>query len=144
MVIGGGFIGIEIAENLHARGLHVSIVELTEQILTQIDLEMASILHNHIKSKGIELILGDGVKEFKEQGAKIVLNSNRELSTDLTILAIGVKPEINLAESAGLEIGVTGGIKVNEYLQTSDENIYAIGDAIEVRDYCLLYTSRCV
>lgn len=135
VVIGGGFIGIEIAENLHARGLHVSIVELTEQILTQIDLEMASILHNHIKSKGIELILGDGVKEFKEQGAKIVLNSNRELSTDLTILAIGVKPEINLAESAGLEIGVTGGIKVNEYLQTSDENIYAIGDAIEVRDY---------
>ncbi len=135
VVIGGGFIGIEIAENLHARGLHVSIVELTEQILTQIDLEMASILHNHIKSKGIELILGDGVKEFKEQGAKIVLNSNRELSTDLTILAIGVKPKINLAESAGLEIGVTGGIKVNEYLQTSDENIYAIGDAIEVRDY---------
>ncbi len=135
VVIGGGFIGIEIADNLHARGLNVTIVEKAEQILVQLDKEMANILHRHIIDKGVDLILSDSIEEFRNNGSKVVLNSGRQIYTDLTILSVGIKPEINLAKEAGLEIGITGGIKVNEYLQTSDESIYAIGDVIEVRDF---------
>ncbi|MBU5675366.1 CoA-disulfide reductase [Alkaliphilus sp. MSJ-5] len=135
IVIGGGFIGIEMAENLHHKGIHVTLVEAADQIMGPIDYEMASILHNHIKSKGIDLILGDGVKSFENQGKKLVLQSGKEIETDLIIFSIGVRPENQLAKDAGLKVGERGGIQVNEYLQTSDENIYAIGDAIEVVDF---------
>ena len=135
IVIGGGFIGIEMAENLHHRGIHVTIVEASDQIMGPIDYEMASILHNHIKSQGLDLVLGDGVKSFENQGRKLVLQSGKEIETDLIIFAIGVRPESGIAKDAGLKLNERGAIQVNEYLQTSDENIYAIGDAIEVVDF---------
>lgn len=135
IVIGGGFIGIEMAENLRHRGMHVTIVEAADQIMGPIDYEMASILHSHIKSQGLDLVLGDGVKSFENQGRKLVLQSGKEIETDLIIFAIGVRPESGIAKNAGLKLNERGAIKVNEYLQTSDENIYAIGDAIEVVDF---------
>lgn len=135
IIIGGGFIGIEMAENLHDIGIHVTLVEAAEQIMGPIDLEMASILHEHIRDKGVELILRDGVKSFEDEGKKLVLQSGKEIETDLIILSIGVRPENKLAKEAGLEIGGRGGIVVNEYLQTSNEDIYAVGDVIEVNDF---------
>ncbi|AHM57834.1 coenzyme A disulfide reductase Cdr (plasmid) [Peptoclostridium acidaminophilum DSM 3953] len=135
VVIGAGFIGLEMAENLHAKGIHVTIVEMLDQVMAPIDFEMASIIHGHIEDKGVELILSDGVKSFEDNGKRVILQSGKELKTDMIILSIGIKPENSLAIGAGLEIGERGGIKVDEYLRTSDESIYAIGDAIEVKDY---------
>lgn len=135
VVIGGGFIGVEMAENLRERGLDVALVEMSEQVLAPLDVEMAAIVHDHMRSKGIELILGDGVQAFKEKGKLVTLTSGRELAADMIVLAIGVQPESQLAREAGLELGVRGAIKVNRTLQTSDPSIYAIGDAIEVKDW---------
>ncbi|BDG48585.1 CoA-disulfide reductase [Parageobacillus sp. KH3-4] len=135
VVIGGGFIGVEMAENLVKRGVNVTLVEMANQVLAPIDYEMASIVHAHMRENGVNLILEDGVKAFEDNGRRVVLNSGRTLETDMIILAIGVQPESQLAKNAGLELGVRGTIKVNEYLQTSDPNIYAIGDAIEVKNY---------
>ncbi|AFQ45123.1 FAD-dependent oxidoreductase [Desulfosporosinus meridiei] len=134
-VVGGGFIGLEMAENLHARGVDTTIIEMSDQVMAPLDFEMAAILHEHIFNKGINLILEDGVKSFakKDNGTVITLQSGGEVQVDLTIMAIGVKPEIKLAKEAGLTIGELGGIKVNERLQTSDPNIYAVGDVIEVK-----------
>ena len=134
-VVGGGFIGLEMAENLHARGVDTTIIEMSNQVMAPLDYEMAAILHEHIFNKGVNLILEDGVKSFAktEQGTFITLQSGDEVQADLTIMAIGVKPEIKLAKEAGLTIGDLGGIKVNERLQTSDPNIYAVGDVIEVK-----------
>lgn len=135
IVIGGGFIGIEMAENLHHRGVKVTLVEMANQIMTPIDYEMACILHNHLKDQGVTLILEDGVKAFEDSGRKVLLQSGKEISTDLIILAIGVKPENQLAQDADLALGERGGIRTNTYLETSDPSIYAIGDAIEITDY---------
>lgn len=137
VVVGGGFIGLEMAENLHAAGLKVDIVEALDQVMAPLDYEMAAIIHNHIRSKGCGLHLRDAVKAFEPEGSKtaVVLQSGKRIPADMIILSIGVKPNNLLAREAGLEIGVTGGIKVNEYLETSDPNIYALGDAIEVTDY---------
>ncbi|MEW8970147.1 MAG: CoA-disulfide reductase [Mesobacillus sp.] len=134
-VIGGGFIGVEMAENLWERGVEVTLVEMADQIMAPIDFEMASILHQHLREKGVNLVLEDGVKSFEKNGKLINLNSGKQIGTDLVILAIGVAPENKLAKEAGLELGLRGAIRVNERLQTADESIYAIGDAIEVRDY---------
>ncbi|WNF22600.1 CoA-disulfide reductase [Mesobacillus jeotgali] len=134
-VIGGGFIGVEMAENLWERGVEVTLVEMADQIMAPIDFEMASILHQHLREKGVNLILEDGVKSFEKNGKTINLNSGKQIDTDLVILAIGVAPENKLAKEAGLELGLRGAIRVNERLQTADESIYAIGDAIEVKDY---------
>ncbi|KDR96586.1 CoA-disulfide reductase [Peptoclostridium litorale DSM 5388] len=135
VVVGGGFIGVEMAENLHDRGVHVTIVEMLDQIMAPVDFEMASILHSHIMDKGTDLVLGDGVKSFENGGKKVILQSGKEIDTDLIILSIGVRPENGLVKDAGLEIGERGGIKVSASLQTADEDIYAIGDAIEVTDF---------
>ncbi|WP_210367222.1 CoA-disulfide reductase [Bacillus sp. REN3] len=134
-VIGGGFIGVEMAENLWERGIEVTLVEMADQIMAPIDFEMASILHQHLREKGVNLVLEDGVKSFEQNGTLINLNSGKQIETDLIILAIGVAPENNLAKEAELELGLRGAIRVNEHLQTADESIYAIGDAIEVKDY---------
>ncbi|MEH7883433.1 CoA-disulfide reductase [Bacillus sp. JJ1609] len=134
-VIGGGFIGVEMAENLWERGVEVTLVEMADQIMAPIDFEMASILHQHLREKGVNLVLEDGVKSFEQNGKLINLNSGNQIETDLIILAIGVAPENKLAKEAGLELGLRGAIRVNERLQTADESIYAIGDAIEVKDY---------
>ncbi|MBT2685437.1 CoA-disulfide reductase [Bacillus sp. ISL-37] len=134
-VIGGGFIGVEMAENLWERGVEVTLVEMADQIMAPIDFEMASILHQHLRERGVDLVLEDGVKSFEKNGKLINLNSGKQIDTDLVILAIGVAPENKLAKEAGLELGLRGAIRVNERLQTADDSIYAIGDAIEVKDY---------
>ncbi|BCB04160.1 FAD-dependent oxidoreductase [Bacillus sp. KH172YL63] len=135
VIIGGGFIGLEMAENLHHRGVNVTVVELGDQVMAPIDYEMASLVHRELRSEGVELYLNDGVKEFKHDGRTIVLQSGREITSDLTILSIGVRPENELAQKAGLSLGDRGGIVVNSHLQTDDPDIYAIGDAIEVKDF---------
>lgn len=135
VVVGGGFIGIEMAENLVDRGIEVTIIEMANQVMAPIDYEMASILHAHLKEKGVRLILENGVQSFADNGKKIILSDGTEVETDMTILSIGVRPENELAKNAGLELGARGHIIVNEYLQTSNEDIYAVGDAIEVVDY---------
>ncbi|MCM3690173.1 CoA-disulfide reductase [Neobacillus niacini] len=135
VVVGGGFIGIEMAENLVDRGIQVTLIEMANQIMAPIDFEMASILHTHLKEKGVQLILENGVQSFAEHGKKVILSDGTEIQTDMTILSIGVRPENELAKTAGLELGERGGIVVNEFLQTSNEDIYAVGDAVEVIDY---------
>ena len=144
-MVGGGFIGLEMAENLHERGIEVSVVEMMDQLMGSLDYEMAAMLHNHLRTKGIDLHLGDGIAAVEEADQRkiVKLQSGKTIKTDMIILSIGVSPRTELAEEAGLEIGSSKGIKVNEYLQTSDPSIYAIGDAIEVKDLvtCLLYTS---
>lgn len=135
VVVGGGFIGIEMTENLVERGIEVTLIEMANQVMAPIDYEMASILHTHLQEKGVKLILENGVKEFIDQGKKVILSDNTIIETDITILSIGVRPENELAKSAGLALGERGGIIVNEFLQTSNEDIYAIGDAIEVVDF---------
>ncbi|WML44805.1 CoA-disulfide reductase [Neobacillus sp. PS3-40] len=134
VVIGGGFIGIEMAENLWDLGIEVTLIEMSNQIMAPIDFEMAAILHAHLREKGVNLILEDGVSAFENNGI-VRLNSGKMIETDMIILAIGVKPENQLAIGAGLKVGERGGIQVNEHLQTEDSDIYAIGDAIEVKDY---------
>lgn len=137
VIVGGGFIGIEMAENLHHRGFEISLVEMANQIMTNLDRDMAAFVHNYLRQKGVNLILQDGVKGFKDHDSKIsvILQSGRALETDIVILAIGVKPDSKLAQKAGLEIGINGTIKVNSAFQTSDPAIYAVGDAIETTDF---------
>jgi tRNA 2-thiouridine synthesizing protein A len=134
VVIGGGFIGIEMAENLHDRGLFTTLVEGAAHILAPLDDEMAAIVHAHMKDKSIELYLGDRIEHFEDKGdhTLVFLASGKRLQADIVVLAIGVRPETKLAREAGLEIGATGGIRVDEFLRTSDPNIYAVGDAVEV------------
>lgn len=129
-VIGGGFIGVEVAENLRLAKRNVSLVEFAPQILMPFDYDMAQILHKEMVDKGIELIVGDGLAKVEE--TSIQLNSGKVVEADVVVLAIGVRPETGLAKDAGLEIGELGGIKVNANYQTSDPAIYAVGDAIEV------------
>lgn len=133
VVIGAGFIGLEMAENLHQRGVFVTIVEMAAQVMVMLDHEMAAEVHQHFKVKGVECYLGDGVQALHPSAGKISmkLSSGKELETDMVILSIGVRPDSALAAKAGIEIGTTKGIKVNEYLQTSDPDVYAVGDAIE-------------
>lgn len=134
VVVGGGFIGVEMAENLVERGIQVSLVEMANQVMAPLDYEMAAIISEHMHAKGIDLILEDGVQSITDKGTRVQLTSGREIQTDMIILAIGVQPENKLAKEAGLELGIRGTIKVSPTLQTSDESIYAIGDAIEVHD----------
>ncbi len=131
VVIGGGFIGVEMTENLCEMGLETTLVELAEQILAPVDSEVATFAQNTMKENGVELILSDGVKEFREN--TIILNSGKEIAFDIVIMAIGVKPETKLAKDSGLE--VQRGIIVNEFMQTSDSNIYAAGDSVEILDF---------
>lgn len=130
-VIGGGFIGIEIAENLIEMGLDTTLIELNNQILAPVDFEIAKIAQDEMIKKGVNLLLSDGVQKFSEN--QIILNSNNAIDYDLCILAIGVKPESDLARKAGLE--TNRGIVVDEYLKTSNEFIYAAGDNIEAKDF---------
>lgn len=136
-VIGGGFIGLEMAENLRHIGLSVSIIEMLDQVMAPLDFEMAQLLHENLVQNGVELHLGDGVSTFNDVGSKvdITLKSGKIVSAELVILAIGVRPNGEIAKAAGLEMNARGGIVVNEYLKTSDPDIYAVGDVIEVEDF---------
>lgn len=133
VVIGGGFIGVEMAENLIHLGIKTALVELSDQILAPLDKEIAAFAQNEARNNGLELILSDGVNAFEEK--EISLNSSKKIPYDLAILAIGVRPEITAAKNCGLEIGKTGGILVNEKMQTSDANIFAVGDSVEIKDF---------
>jgi CoA-disulfide reductase len=139
VVIGGGYIGLEMAEALRNKQLQVSLVEMANQVMNPIDPEMAAFLHQELSSQNIDLHLNEAVISFSKQDKQInvQLKSGATLNTDMVILAIGVKPEISLARDAEISIGNLGGISVNENLQTSDPYIYAIGDVIEVQDYIL-------
>lgn len=129
-IIGGGFIGVEAAENLKEAGYNVSLIEASNQILRPFDYDMVQILHKEIYDHGIDLIVGDKVENFEKN--TVVLSSGKKVKAGIVVLAIGVMPEISLAKEAGLEIGETGAIKVDQNYRTNDENIYAVGDAIEV------------
>ena len=137
VVVGGGFIGLEVAENLIEAGKNVKLVELGNQVMAPVDFDIASFVHEKAKQKGLELLLNVGVEKFNDKGEtiEVFLNDGTSLETDAVILAIGVKPETKLTVEAGLEIGETRGILVNEFLQTSNPDIYAVGDAIEVAHY---------
>ena len=137
VVVGGGFIGLEMAENLHHAGLHVSIVEATDQVMAPVDPEMAEILHNNIRSNGVGLYLADGVASFEDKGTSVDVNlsSGTVLSADIVILSIGVRPNSQIAKDAGLELNARGGIIVNDHMQTADPDIYAAGDVVEVEDF---------
>lgn len=132
VVVGGGFIGLEMAENLHHAGAGVSIVEMADQVMAPVDFSIASHVHRHLMDKGVGLWLGRGVEKFtSENGSiKVWLNTGETLSADLVLLSIGVRPSVRLAREAGIELGARG-IKVNRWLQTSSPDVYAVGDAIE-------------
>lgn len=135
VIIGAGFIGLEMAENLSEAGSEVAIVEMANQVMAPIDYSMASFVHTHLAQKGVQLYLEKAVASFEptEQGVNVIFNTGEKLSADLVLLSIGVRPNTALAQSAGIVLGEMKGIHVNDYLQTSDENIYAVGDAIEFR-----------
>ncbi|RMG79298.1 MAG: CoA-disulfide reductase, partial [Bacteroidetes bacterium] len=139
MIVGAGFIGLEMAENLHQQGIFVTIVEMAKQVMNVLDYEMAAAVHQHLKTKGVEFYLSDGVASFhdEEGHVRVKLNSGREIIVDMVILSIGVKPDSAIAKEAGLETGERGAISVNEYMQTSDPDIYAVGDAVEVYNHII-------
>lgn len=133
VIIGAGFIGLEMAENLHDLGLEVSIIEMGNQILAPVDFPIAAIVQQHIRSKGVNLLLSSAVTAFEKRDyqLKVLLKNGDELDADIVIMSIGVKPDTKLAVNAGLKLGDAKGIWVNEFLQTSNPDIYAVGDAIE-------------
>ncbi|MDD3227556.1 MAG: FAD-dependent oxidoreductase [Tissierellia bacterium] len=137
VVIGGGFIGLEVAENLHHAGINVTVAEAMDQVMAPIDYEMAQLVQENMESNNVDLILGDGVSKFNNENDKVIITlaSGRTLAADMVILSIGVRPNGQLAKDSGLEINQRGGIVVDKYLKTSDPNIYALGDVIEVEEY---------
>ena len=136
VVVGGGFIGLEMAENLRQAGLTVSLVEMLNQVMAPLDFEMAQPLHENIRQHGVNLLLGDGVTAFEPSGSDVTVKfkSGKAITAGLVILAIGVKPNGELAKAAGLTVNARGGIVVDAYMKTSDPDIYAVGDVIEVAD----------
>lgn len=133
-VIGGGFIGLEMVENLVEAGKRVALVEAQDQVMGPVDFEMAQILHGHLTDQGVDLHLGDGVASFQEtvDGIEVVLQSGERLAVDMVILSIGVRPNSELAVQAGLEVNARGGIVTNKKMETSDPDIYAVGDVVQV------------
>ena len=133
VIVGGGFIGLEMAENLHRAGAEVAVVEMAGQVMGPVDYSMAALVHEHLQQKGVRLYLKQAVEAFERKGDDIVVKFKSGVSIDaqLVLLSIGVRPETRLAQEAGIRIGEARGIFVNEYLQTSDESVYAVGDAIE-------------
>lgn len=136
VIIGAGFIGLEMAENLHSLGMDITVIEMGNQILAPLDFPIAAIVQQHIRSKGVNLLLNSAVTAFEKNNSKlnVLLKSGDEITADIVILSIGVKPDTRLPIKAGLKIGDAKGIWVNEYLQTSDPDIYAVGDAIEFKN----------
>lgn len=136
VIVGGGFIGLEMAENLVHRGLAVTVVEMLDQVMPPLDPEMARAVQEQLEKHGVKVALGDGVAGFESRDGQIVVNtkSGAQHAGDIVILAIGVRPENALAKAAGLELGARGGIRVDEQMRTADAKIWAVGDAVEVKD----------
>ena len=139
VLVGGGFIGVEVAENLRHRGIDVTLVELGNQLLTPFDADMAAFIHAEMRKQGVKLALGHMVKGFKEKvdGVDVLLENAAPLHADLVVLAIGVSPESSLAKEAGLALGLKGSILVNDKMETSVRDIYAVGDAVQVKHYVI-------
>ena len=137
VIVGGGYIGIEVAENLKEKGLNVTIVQRPNQLMNTLDYDMASFVHSKLRAKGISLRLNSNVTSFRQNGERIVtlLEDNSEIAADMVLLAIGVAPENSLAKQAGLKLGVKGSIVVNDRMETSVQDIYAVGDAIQVKHF---------
>ena len=132
VVVGGGYIGVEMAENLKKAGLEVSIVELADHLIAPLDIDMAADVHRYIKSKGIKIYLNNGVKEI--DGRKIILQKG-EIEADMIIMSVGVRPETDFIKDSGITLNDRGSIVVDSHMQTNIEDIYAVGDAIEVKEY---------
>ncbi len=137
VIVGGGFIGLEMAENLVRRGVETTIIEMLDQVMAPLDFEMAALVQAHLKEKGVKCVLGTGVTSFsnKEGHLVVMTGDGKHYESDLVILSIGIRPENQLAREAGLKIGEGGGIKVDESMRTSDPDIFAVGDAVEVKDF---------
>jgi len=139
VVVGGGFIGVEMAENLRLRGLEVTLVEASPHILAPFDSEMVAFAEKELEDHGVRLLLGDGVQSFRdeEMGIRVVLLSGLEVQADMVILAIGVKPDTEFLQDSGIALGPRGHILVDETMQTNWKDVYAVGDAVEIQDYVL-------
>jgi NADPH-dependent 2,4-dienoyl-CoA reductase/sulfur reductase-like enzyme/rhodanese-related sulfurtransferase len=138
VVVGGGFIGLEMVENLTHAGLDVTLIEKLDHVMPPLDAEMARLVERYLVKHGVRLELGDGVAGFeqaKDGSLRVRTESGKTHPADVVILAIGVRPETTLAKSAGLEVGERGGIRVDEHMRTSDKDIFAVGDAVEVKDF---------
>jgi len=137
VVVGGGFIGLEMAENLVRRGVKTTIIEMLDQVMPALDYEMSVLVRDHLEARGVDCYLGEGVKGFSEKEGHIIVHTekDRNIECSMVVLSVGVKPENRLAREAGLAIGHRGGIKVNAAMRTSDPDIYAVGDAVEIRDF---------
>ena len=137
VVVGAGFIGLELVENFVRQGIATTVVELQDQVLPPFDKEMTTPIAQELASKGVSLLLGQSAEAFEQapDGLTVRLKSGQRLPAQLVVLGVGVRPENKLAVDAGLEVGPRGGIRVNEHLQTSDPDIYAVGDAIEIKDF---------
>ncbi|MGX4670352.1 CoA-disulfide reductase [Cerasibacillus sp. JNUCC 74] len=134
-IIGGGFIGLEMLENLHERGIQCTLIDRSDQVMNPIDDDMAKIVHQYVNNKNVDLILNDRLQEFSNDGKTLHLNSGKVVEADITIMAVGIRPNIKLAKEANLSIGKTEAIVVNEFMQTDDPAIYALGDAVETKDF---------
>jgi NADPH-dependent 2,4-dienoyl-CoA reductase/sulfur reductase-like enzyme len=137
LVVGGGYIGLEMAEQLRERGLEVTLVEMLPQVMAPLDPEMAAMLHSEMEQNGVHLKIGEQVVAFEEaegdaRASTAVLQSGERLPADIVVLGLGVRPEVKLAKAADLRIGESGGISVDEHMRTSDPDIFAVGDAVEV------------
>lgn len=137
IVVGGGFIGLEMAENLAEKGMEVTVADMADQVMPPFDKDMAKIIVNHLVNKGVKLLLSDGFSGIENAGKIVAFSSGKKVETDLVILSIGVRPNNQLAKDAGLELSERGGVRVDEFGQTSDPDIYAVGDVVNVKDYVL-------
>ena len=134
---GGGFIGLELAENLRELGMDVTIVQRPKQLMNPFDADMAAFIHGEMRKHGVKLALGHTVEGFEENdgGVDVLLKDEQPLHADMVVLAIGVTPDSALAKEAGLELGIKGSIVVNDRMETSEKDIYAVGDAVQVKHY---------
>ncbi|WP_164670066.1 CoA-disulfide reductase [Virgibacillus doumboii] len=134
-IVGAGFVGLEMVENLKALDMDCTIVDRSPQVMKLVDADMAEMIQDHLKEKGVRLILNEGVQSFFDNGSTLNLSGGEKIQADMTILATGIKPNTKLAEDSSLELGETGAMKVNEFMQTNDPDIYALGDVVETNDY---------
>jgi len=136
VIVGGGYIGVEMAENLHQAGLSVTLIEMLDQVIAPLDYDMACDVHRHIESKGVTLILQNGVRAISDNGARLVVTLNEgEAQAGMLIMAVGVRPESGIAKTAGLDINERGCIVIGDDMRTSDPDIFAVGDAVEITDF---------
>ncbi len=137
VVVGGGYIGVEMAENLKNAGLHVTIVELADHLIAPLDFDMAADLHQYVVSKGISLILKNGVQAVEDtgEGLNVLLQNGKKIGCDMLIMSVGVRPDSQLAKDAGIAVNARGCIVVDEHMRTSEPDIYAVGDAVEITDF---------